>query len=194
MSMWRCVGCRRGNLKSQMQDIPLCNPPASENLEDVSVYRIPDLAKDCQSIHMLKKANACFQQSVIRKAEHTMTENGSVAGEWAVYEAVQIDDGKKGSCTRDPFLHYIRRRWEALGLICVDQISSVGHPSPAVLVPLDGCILDILGDFFDSHVIKEIVHAEDDTSAGVIFIMLRCAALYQARLLADSVGIFKLLH
>lgn len=127
MSMWRCVGCRRGSLESQMQDIPLCNPP-TKDLQDVSISQTLFTDKDSQI--RLRKANACLQRAIAKRAKETMAKHSLVGGEWVVAEVSQIGHGEKASHNRDSFLHHLRRRWSELALVRVDQISSVGHPFP----------------------------------------------------------------
>jgi hypothetical protein len=167
-----------------MPDIPLCNPPANKDSQRETDPQVPvpsNCPPNLEDLRNVLLANAFLQLAVTRRVKETATRNGLIVGE-------RYDDSSiENSRDHDSFLHSMRIRWSQLGCIQVHQISSVNHPSPAALLPLDDCILDILWEYFDNPAIQTALSATDDTSPGILLILLRCAALYQAKLPADSV-------
>jgi hypothetical protein len=167
-----------------MHDIPLCNPPPEKICQIPNSLPVPPLPMVFQESDQdaylrglreaVVKANACLYRVIVRR----VTGTGLIARQ-------SIDEDAKDGL--DSFVHAISNRWKGLASIQADLISSVDHPFPAALYPLDGCILDILSVYLDNPAIKTALGAADGTSLGILLILLRCAALYQAKLPADSV-------
>lgn len=167
-----------------MHDIPLCNPPPKKICQIPNNLPVPPLPIVFQDSgqdsyqrglrEAVVKANACLYRVMARR----VTGTGLIARQC-------INEDAKESL--DSFVHDISNRWKGLTSIQADLISSVDHPFPAALLPLDGCILDILWAYLDNPAIKTALGATDDTSLEILLILLRCAALYQAKLPADSV-------
>lgn len=84
----------------------------------------------------------------------------------------------------DPFLQSLTSRWRLNlndpGL----RISSVGHPFPEKLLPLDECILEIIWEGHDSYLLWTLISMGGSFEALVV--LLRAAALHQAK--SDIVG------
>jgi hypothetical protein len=161
-----------------MHDIPFCNPPPEKNGQSPTSPPVPPRSIGFLNYENLdlRNVNWCSLQIGARKARH--------AAKW------DIEDTNPG---HDSFVHAIRVRWEEY-LRCIrdDLISSVDISFPAPPTPLDYCILDILGDYFDNPAVETTLGATQDTSYGILLILLRCAALHQATLPPDSVSSFSI--
>jgi hypothetical protein len=85
--------------------------------------------------------------------------------------------------TPDPFLQSLEKQtWLDLSLPShAKSVISLNLPHPAALAPLDQCILDIL---WESQQITHTFHGKP----GVLLVVLRSAAVYQARI--ESVSTF----
>jgi hypothetical protein len=140
-----------------MIPMPLC--PQSH-----TGYLVPSKHSADEKVDMLlARANSCLREGIRRRAEQSVVD----------------DDDEPTTPTREadvhPFLLRLNKRWHLLSRDQIRMISSLDHPFPTKLLPLDQCILDIFWEISDCPFPRIIIGSAGD------LIMLRAAAMYQAK-------------
>jgi len=126
-------------------------------------YLVPSKCSADEKVDMLlARANSCLREGIRRRAEQFV-----------------VDDDEPTTPTREadvhPFIPRLNKRWHLLSRDQIRMISSLDHPFPTKLLPLDQCILDIFWEISDCPLSRIIIGSAGD------LIMLRAAAMYQAK-------------
>jgi hypothetical protein len=138
-----------------MLSIPLCRQAAPGS----SVH--PSASDNQKTEILCIRANGFSHQTKKRRPEH-MPANVGLVGE--------------NHAGLDLFLESLIKRWPVLKNCFDKRISSLGHKSQEMLIPLDECILAILWEAFDCPLSQNTIG-----NIGDALILMRAATLYQAK-------------
>jgi hypothetical protein len=138
-----------------MLPIPLCRRATPGNSAQ------PTSSDNLKCEILCARANGFSHQAIKRRPEHTSVSVGSVP---------------RNHAGLDPFLESLISRWPVLKNSLNGNISSLGHVSQEMLIPLDECILAIVWEAFDCPLSQDVIG-----NIGDVVILMRAAALYQAK-------------
>jgi hypothetical protein len=143
-----------------MLPIPLC----PQSFPGYSIPSGPLVCEENDRLH-LARVNDYLREFIRSREEQTVVDDESIS---------------RTEADIDPFLRSLKTRWPPLKHFRDNKISSLNHPFPANLVPLDECILAIFWEGFNSPISHRLIGSQGD------LVLLRAAALYQATI--DTVG------